>query len=54
MRPQFINVLLGIWLMAAPDILAYGDPARTQDHIFGPLIVTIAMIAVSEVTRPVR
>lgn len=40
--------------MAAPDILTYGDPARTQDHILGPMVVTIAMIAASEVTRPVR
>jgi hypothetical protein len=54
MWSQFINVLLGIWLMAAPDVLAYGDPARTQDHIVGPMILSAAMIAVSEVTRPVR
>ena len=54
MWPRFINVLLGIWLTAAPDILRYDAPARTHDHIVGPLIITFAMIAMSESTRPVR
>ena len=54
MWPRFVNVLLGIWLTAAPDILQYGDPARTHDHILGPLVMTFAMIAVSESTRSVR
>ena len=54
MWPRFINVLTGIWLTAAPDILRYDDPARTHDHIAGPLIVTFAMMAISESMRSVR
>ena len=54
MPAHIVNILLGIWLMAAPGVLGYGDPARTNDHIIGPLIVSFAMIATSEVTRPVR
>ncbi|HJU06758.1 MAG TPA: hypothetical protein VJ692_16535 [Nitrospiraceae bacterium] len=54
MFAQLINILLGVWLMAAPDMIGYGDAARTNDHIAGPLIVSFAMIAISEVTRPVR
>jgi hypothetical protein len=40
--------------MAAPDLLGYGGAARTNDHIVGPLIVTFAMIAISESVRSVR
>lgn len=49
-----MNTILGVWLMAAPDALGYGDPARTNDHIIGPLIVSFAMIATSEVTHSAR
>ena len=51
---QMINAGLGIWLMAAPSILGYGEPARTNEHIVGPLVATFAIIAVWEVTRPLR
>jgi hypothetical protein len=54
MVPRIINILLGLWLMAAPDGLGYPPPARTNDHIVGPLIVSFAMIALSEATRPIR
>jgi hypothetical protein len=45
---------LGIWLMAAPDTLDYADPARTNDHVFGPLVAMFGLIAVTPETRPVR
>jgi hypothetical protein len=51
---QFINMMLGIWLMAAPTILGYVGPARTNHHIVGPLAVSCAVIALWEVTRPLR
>ena len=54
MWAQAINVLLGLWLMAAPAVLGYADPARTNDHIVGPLVATVAAIALWEVTRPMR
>jgi SPW repeat len=54
MWAQFINIMLGIWLMAAPTILGYVGPARTNHRIVGPLAVSCAVIALWEVTRPVR
>lgn len=54
MWAQVINVGLGLWLMAAPAVLAYGRPAATLDHIVGPLIATFACIALWEATRAVR
>jgi hypothetical protein len=54
MWAQLINAMLGIWLMAAPTILGYVGPARTNHQIVGPLAVSCAVIALWEVTRPVR
>ena len=54
MWAQVINTLLGIWLMAAPAVLAYGKPGSVNDRIVGPLIATFAWIAVTEVTRGCR
>lgn len=45
---------LGIWLMAAPWVLGYLPPARHNDSIVGPLIVSFAFVAVWEVTRGLR
>lgn len=54
MWAQLINTILGIWLMAAPAILDYGGHARTNHHIVGPLAVSCGVIALWEVTRPLR
>ena len=54
MWAQLANSLLGIWLMAAPAVLGYGDPARMNDRIVGPIAASFAFIAVWEVTRGLR
>lgn len=54
MWAQVVNVLVGLWLMAAPAVLGYHGLARTSDRIVGPIAATIATIAISEATRPVR
>lgn len=54
MWARVIEAALGIWLMAAPAILGYGGPAATHDRIVGPVIASIAIIAMAEVTRPLR
>ena len=54
MWAQLINAMLGIWLMAAPPVLDYGGAARMNHDIVGPLAVGCAVIAVWEVTRPLR
>lgn len=51
---QFVNAVLGIWLMAAPAVLGYGSPAQTNDRIIGPVVATFAVVAWWEATRPVR
>ena len=54
MWAQLASCLLGVWLMAAPAVLGYGDPARTSDHIVGPLAASFAFVAVWQVTRSLR
>ena len=56
MWPHLITAALGIWLMAAPDTLGYGlrAAASDNDHILGPIITTIGLVAASEATRNVR
>src|SRR5690349_21325800 len=54
MWARLLTAALGVWLMAAPDVLGYGGRARTGDHIVGPLIVATGIIAIWEVVRPVR
>jgi uncharacterized membrane protein len=45
---------LGVWLMAAPDMMRYEGPERIVDHIVGPLVMSMAIIAMAEVTRSAR
>lgn len=40
--------------MAAPAVLGSTGAMRTNDQVVGPLVVSMAIIAISEVTRPVR
>jgi hypothetical protein len=54
MWAQILNVLLGLWLMAAPAVLGYGGAAADNDRVVGPIAATFAAIAISEATRGVR
>jgi hypothetical protein len=54
MWAQVAAMLVGVWLMAAPAVLGYTGPARTNDHVVGPLAATFACVAIWEATRPVR
>jgi hypothetical protein len=54
MIAQLLNTLIGVWLMAAPGVLSYDGPGRTNDHIVGPIIATFACAAVWEATRSAR
>jgi hypothetical protein len=51
---RLVSTVLGVWLMAAPAVLDYGDPARTADRIAGPLVAAFAFVAVWEVLRELR
>ena len=54
MVSQIITALLGVWLMVAPSVLDFTGPARLSALIAGPLAASIGVIAIFEVTRPVR
>jgi hypothetical protein len=51
---QLACTALGVWLMAAPQVLGYHGAARTNDHVVGPLVATFACVAAWEATRSVR
>jgi hypothetical protein len=54
MWSNVLTAAIGIWLMAAPAVLGYGPPAQTNDHIVGPLIASVSIIACWQVTRALR
>jgi hypothetical protein len=49
-----VSAALGVWLMAAPAVLATKGAAASSDHLAGALVVTWSVIAFGEVVRPVR
>lgn len=52
--PLLLSAALGLWLMAAPDVLDAGSTAADSDRILGALVVVVAVIALAEVVRPLR
>ena len=54
MWAQGMTVLLGLWLLASPDFMGYGGPARINNQIVGVWMATFGMIAISECMRAVR
>lgn len=49
-----VQAMIGAWLMARPDILPFDTKSANCDHIMGAMIVTVAAIALAEVTRTIR
>lgn len=49
-----VATALGIWLMAAPDVLHHGKPRADLDHVAGALVVTISVISMGEPARLLR
>ena len=54
MWAHIINLAIGLWLMAAPDVLGYAGLAADHDRVVGPVIATFACVAIWEATRPLR
>ena len=54
MIAQVAATLVGLWLMFAPWVFGYGDPASANDRIVGPLAACFATIAWWEATRGAR
>lgn len=49
-----LSALLGIWVMVSPALFASDKPMSDNSHLIGALVVTVAGVAVAEVTRAVR
>lgn len=49
-----ISVALGLWLMSAPSALGSTGGAAHSDHLVGALVVTVAIMALADVGRPLR
>src|SRR5688500_10213774 len=54
MWAAFVNIILGVWLMASPSVFAFEKIAADNNYITGPLVITFAIIAVWEVNRSAR
>ena len=54
MWARIASFVLGIWLMVAPSVLGYADPARINDHIVGPVVFGFAFIAIWQLMQPLR
>lgn len=50
----FLAALLGGSMMIAPWFFGIDGYAADSDHLFGALVIVIALIAMAEVTRPIR
>jgi nucleoside-diphosphate-sugar epimerase/uncharacterized membrane protein len=46
--------LIGAWLMLTPLVLGTQPPFAHSDHLVGALVITVAVIAIAEVARPLR
>lgn len=51
MWAAILNILLGLWLMVSPALLDLGKEAANNNYIFGPVILTFAIISLWEVNR---
>lgn len=49
-----VQVIVGVWLLARPNILPYNIASANCDHWMGAIIVTVAAVATAEVTRTAR
>ncbi|WP_179222998.1 SPW repeat domain-containing protein [Pontibacter ummariensis] len=50
----FLLMAVGIWVMSAPGVLGYTGTIADSNHIVGAIAVMFAIIAMSEVGRPLR
>ena len=49
-----LSALAGAWLMFSRLIFAVRPPLAGSDHLIGALVITIAVISMAEVARPLR
>lgn len=51
---RITTVAVAVWLMAAPAVLGYGDPAQSNDRIVGPIAGAFAFVACWEILMAMR
>lgn len=54
MPAQLALVAVGIWLMAAPDVLGHAETASDSARTAGPVMASIAFLGVFTITRGLR
>jgi short-subunit dehydrogenase len=54
MWAAIINVLIGLWLMAAPGLLEFEKTSANNHYIVGPLVITMAVASIWDVNRSFR
>ncbi|CCH57021.1 vitamin K epoxide reductase [Fibrisoma limi BUZ 3] len=54
MLSRILNVLLGLWLIVSPAVFQFNKTIADNVHIVGPLIVTVAVVAISDSVRNFR
>lgn len=47
-------IAVGLWLLAAPDVLGTSGAAADSDHLVGALIITVVAVALAEPARAAR
>ena len=54
MWPHFLAAVIGVWLLASPEILGYRGSAQVNNQVVGAWISTLGLIATAEAVRAVR
>lgn len=51
---RWLNIALAIWLMASPQVLAFGGPAAINAAVVGPLVLAVAIVCFWEANAILR
>lgn len=54
MWQQVLAAAIGIWLMAAPAVVGFGETLSNVYHVLGPVAASFATMAVWDVLRVLR
>lgn len=54
MSAQLLAAAIGIAVMAAPSLFGYGGIAADIDHIAGPIVASLGIMAASQILRALR
>jgi SPW repeat-containing protein len=45
---DWVGAILGLWLLASPNVIPYGEPAATQNaFLIGVLLIAIAFVEIT-------